>query len=263
MDEDGARGGAALSCPAMRAFLHAAAPALLCACAVPAVPADSAPRPVSVEEEDERLRFAFAWPAEAAALPALDARLRERMAAARAEARENVEADAAAAAESGYPFNPHHLSESWEVAGDSGPLLALAATIESYSGGAHGNLGFDGILWDREAGGEIATAALFDGGLDPLRDRFCAALNAERAERRGEPVRATGDDDFMTGCPSFDEIVVLPADANKDGRLDSLLFLVAPYIAGPWAEGPYPIELDLAAREAERILPRYRPAFER
>lgn len=218
--------------------------------------------PFSSEEENELYSFAFAWPAVASAIPALEARLRQRLERMRSDTLGAAEAAKAEAAQMEFPFRPHHYSESWSMLGDSGRLLSLAAEIATYSGGAHGNTRYEGLLWDRQANREIETEALFEGGLAPFGGRFCAALDRARAERRGEPVRSSAGDDFMTGCPALAERVVLPADADADGRLDSLRVLIPPYVAGPYAEGPYEISLDLTPADVERIAPEHRPAFE-
>ncbi len=54
-----------------------------------------------------------------------------------------------------------------------------------------------------------------------LRPRFCAALNAQRAENRGEPIRPDPQDPFTT-CPAFAELVLAPADGNHNRRFERL-----------------------------------------
>jgi hypothetical protein len=230
--------------------------------------AQSAPAsasPVLVEEEDPLLQFSFGWPAEAAAVPALDARFRARLAERRGDAVARAEESRADGAQGGYAFHGHFYSERWGLAGAAAGLLSLAARIESYTGGAHGNVAFDGLIWDSARDAAIEPAALFasPGGLSAITDRYCAELDRQREERRGEPVTRSADsDDFMTACPAIGEQTIVPADTDRNGRMDMIGILIAPYAAGPWAEGPYHVELPLTAADVAAIAPTYRDAFE-
>ncbi|MDQ8756410.1 DUF4163 domain-containing protein [Sphingosinicella sp. LHD-64] len=209
-------------------------------------------------EETELLEFSYAWPAEAVRDPALNAILEERMEAARFEARRTAEEDRRTRPAEA-PFNAHHYGESWIVDGDTPRLLSLSSSASTYTGGAHSNLLFAAMLWDKQAHRVLDTPSLFGSALAGLGDRYCAALVVEREERRGEP---TPQGDLFGDCPGIDQQVLAPADRDRNGRFDTLRILLPPYAAGPYVEGDYVIDVafgdaDLAAIEAD-----YRPAFE-
>lgn len=236
------------------ASLHWLAAALLlsgCAAAAPAPPAAAA-----TAESD--LDFAMEWPREAEAIPALRRWFEARRQTAEANARRMV-ADDREARGPGVPFHRHEFEERWTIVGDSVRLLSLQTQTTSYSGGAHGNFSFSGLVWDRETDRPVDAAALFAGGLAPFTDRYCAALDALREERRGEPV--VRGSDFMTDCPVLAEQLVLPEDRDRDGRFDTLGIYVAPYTAGPWAEGPYETALPLTRADLGRVDAAYRASF--
>ena len=50
-------------------------------------------------------------------------------------------------------------------------------------------------------------------------------------------------------------------DSNKDGKFDRLLLVASPYVAGPWVEGSYEIELPLTADLIAALKSEYRPSF--
>lgn len=111
----------------------------------------------------------------------------------------------------------------------------------------------------------MSVADLFSEGksaLERLRQRYCGKLNALRAERRGGPVRPTKDDDFMTGCPALDEQTIVAADTDGNGRFDMLQVWLPPYVAGPYAEGGYRIDLTVDSATAAALKPDYRTEFD-
>ncbi|MGQ0589896.1 MAG: PdaC/SigV domain-containing protein [Sphingosinicella sp.] len=207
------------------------------------------------------LDFIYAWPTAAAEDPRLRAALERDRVEARAEAERYVAEDRQSRPpEAG--FNPHYYHQNWEVAGSAPQLLSLQASIETYTGGAHGNMHFEAILWDLADGRGIAGPELFGrAALERLGPRYCDALDAERAERRGEPVRR-GSDDMFTDCPALAEQVMAPADEDGNGRFDSLRILLPPYAAGPYVEGDYIVELAFEPEDLAGIPDRFRPAFE-
>ena len=91
-----------------------------------------------------------------------------------------------------------------------------------------------------------------------IRDRFCAELDKQRAEKRGEPVVA-GDDDFTKCIDPLDQVLV---PASKDSKLiDSMTVIIGPYSAGPYAEGTYEVTLPVDAAMRKAIKTEYQDAF--
>ena len=226
-----------------------------------AVPAKTAAKPVAFERETEAFTFSYGYPAEAAALPKLAALLD----ADRAKALAELEAQAAEAQKDAqandYPYNPHMMGVSWTMTGNTAPLLAMMAEISTFSGGAHGNTGYEALLWDKPASRRIPIESLFtdiNAALEPMREPYCKALNAERLERRGE--YAGEADDMFNACPPFSDLVIVPLSVGNDG-FDRLMFVAAPYVAGPYVEGVYEISLPVTQAGLAGIKPEYRTAF--
>ena len=218
-------------------------------------------KPFAVKETAGGLEFAYAYPAEAAAVPALVDKFARDMAATKADALKMAKADSAAAKESGYPFRPHSLETEWSVAANTPRFLALQSQTYVYTGGAHGMTGYDAVLWDKARKQESSVKALMTSAAafsTAIRDRFCAILDQQRAEKRGAPV-VRGDDNF-TQCIDPMEQVLVPT--SKDGKLiDGLTVVVGPYSAGPYAEGSYEVALPVDAAMRDAIKPDYRDAF--
>lgn len=214
------------------------------------------------EETSPRLQFSYEWPAAADAVPALRTMLRRDMEAARASAIDHAEEGAREAAEDGREPMQHYYVKGWRVAGHAPGLLSLQASTETFAGGAHGNVGFSGLLWDLAVQAPVEASALLGArALERLTPRFCRALDAEREQIRGEPVRADPDDPF-TLCPPLAEQVLVPEDEDGNGRFERLHVLIPPYVAGPYADGPYTLPLAFEAGDLAGIDPRYRAAFE-
>ena len=208
----------------------------------------------AVAERSDLIEFTYAWPAAASAIPALNARLETELATDRSEALATARDDRDARVGQDYPFNGHYFRKEWAVEGDTSRLLSLAAEVETFTGGAHGNQGYDRILWDRRAERAIGVEDLFaapEAAFAALAKAFCPALDKVRAEKRGETLPLKGDD-WMTSCPALSQQALVPVDGDKDGRFETLRVLIAPYEAGPYAEGSY--EIDIAVTPAIRSL---------
>ena len=227
-----------------------------------AVVAAPAAKPFAVEDKSDLYEFDFAWPAEAAAIPELAQRFRAEMEKAKAELVGGAEEEKARRDREGMDFNPYMSSTVYETAGQSPRLLSLRVDVGGYEGGAHGNYGVGALLWDRQARREIDFAGLF--AARPNRDRlltqrWCDALNRAREEKRGEPVGGGG---MFDDCPGLDDIAIIPGDADKDGRFDRIQLVASPYVAGPWVEGAYEIELAVTPDLVAGLREEYQPSFE-
>jgi hypothetical protein len=217
--------------------------------------------PVTRAEKTDLIDYSATYPAPAATIPALKALLDKRAGDARAKAVADAREDQQAAAKDGFPFHAHYYHVDWTVAADTPRFLSLVATIATYTGGAHGMTVFEPLLWDKQAGRAVAVADLFTSrqALETaLRSRFCAALDRERARRRGEPVKH--DDDPFDACIDPAEETIVPT-ASGAGAIDGFTVYVAPYDAGPYAEGDYRIAVPVDAGTLGAIKPAYREGF--
>jgi hypothetical protein len=170
--------------------------------------------------------------------------------------------DKASREKEGFDFHGYMSSTDYETLGQSGRLLSLRVDAGSYTGGAHGNHGTGSLLWDRTAAGEIKDTDLFADAANRdrlLTQRWCDALNKAREEKRGEPVGGGG---MFDDCPKLDEIAIIPTDKNKNGRFELLTLVASPYVAGPWVEGSYEIELSVTKDLIAGLNSDYRASFE-
>lgn len=234
------------------------------AIAPPPPPAPPAPNAAArkVAEENDLYDFAYAYPAAAAAIPALRDMLDKDLDKQKAELIRDAREGQKDARQSGYPFNAYSASTDWQVVTDLPGWLSMSTILGSYSGGAHPNYVYDTILWDKTANQRRAPADLFTSKAalsKAIRAEFCAALNKQRAQKRGEPVKAGSTAMFEECIDPVDSTVIL-GSAGKQG-FDRIGVLVPPYEAGPYAEGSYEVTLPVNAAVMAAVRPEYRDAF--
>lgn len=223
---------------------------------------EPAAKAFAADEKNDLIEFHYAWSAEAAAVPQLVELFRRDMATVKAELIAGAEQDKASRGKQGVEFHGYMSSTDYKTAGRSDRLLSLSVETGSYTGGAHGNYGVSGLMWDRQAAREIKVADLFTApaNMDRLLTQpWCDALNRERERKRGEPVGGSG---LFDDCPKLDEIAIIPGDRNRNGRFDTLALVASPYVAGPWVEGSYEIELGMTPELLAALKGEYRPSFE-
>jgi hypothetical protein len=223
--------------------------------------AAAATGPHKVARTTPALDFNYEWPAEAVAIPALDLQLYTDAKKKLAEALKNAQQDQALARQQKRDFNQHDFSGTWETAGQTARLLSLQGGFGGFEGGAHPNGWTKALLWDRVSNKPISVGALFPNPADLTtltRTTYCKLLNAERAKRR-EGEKLGGDFDQ---CPKYSELSIVPADGRKDGRFNTLDIIADAYVAGPYVEGDYDIEVPVTAKLIAAMKPEYRGSFE-
>lgn len=233
-----------------------------------AAPTSSASAPAApatgrkVEVENEVYEFTYSYPAKAAAIPQLKALLDKRLATARAELEKGAKADQIEAKQNGYPYRAHSAGSTWQVVTDVPRWLSLSAEMYDYSGGAHGMSFFDALLWDKQQNLARTASDLFISKAalsSALREPFCAALDKERAKRRGEPVNRNSGDQFDECIDPAEHTIIL---GSSNGRtFDRIGVLVEPYAAGAYAEGTFEITLPVTQRVLGSVKPAYKADF--
>jgi Deacetylase PdaC len=217
-------------------------------------------RPFATHSKTPYLELQYSWSSEANAAPLLVKRFTADLHRQRTKLLAQARNAAAERKEQGFPFNPYSLVTKITTAGQTPRLLSLRIDTYAFTGGAHGNSGTKGLLWDRRRSKEVAFGDLFRRGsafLAALRGPYCRALSAERAKRRqGETFGGEFDQ-----CPPFSDLTLIPADSNRNGRFDTLLVVADPYVAGPYAEGRYEIEMPMNAARVAMITAQYRSSF--
>ena len=269
----------------MRRFIGIAVPALLlagcdwlagspdpAATPVPTATASATAKPTGsqvptkgarqVSEETDTFLFEYSYPQEAGEIPKLagwlDARLdrnRQQLAAEATRGREQ-------ARDNGFPFNKYSSGTAWEVVADIPGWLSMSADLDSYTGGAHPNYGFDTMVWDKTEGTAREPIDFFTSAQaldDVLGERLCDLLNAEREERRGMPVEE-GSDDTFDACVKPDETNLL-LGSRAGEKFDRIAIQIAPYIAGSYAEGSYEFDFAMDEELLAVVRPEYREAF--
>lgn len=219
----------------------------------------------AVEEENDTYSFDYAYPAAAGAIPDLAAMLDRKREDARSALEEQAGDDRAQAEANDYPYRPHSYSQEWKVVADTPGFLSLSGEFATYSGGAHGMYGLESLVWDKRAGRAMDGVDMFRSAEaldDALGEKLCEALDAQRAQRRGEPLPAgPGGDDFgFDSCQHVKDATVLVGSSN--GRaFDRIGIWFGPYVAGPYAEGAYELNFPVDAAVLDAVKSEYRAAF--
>lgn len=215
-----------------------------------------------VRESNELYEFSYAYPAAAGVIPALkgwfDADIEKQRAALIGQARQEKEARV----DGNFPYNPLGRWIEWKVVTDLPGYLRLSASVSTYEGGAHPNHFSDALIWDRQAGVRREPIDLFTSKQalsQSIRDDFCRALDRERSRRRGERVRRDSGNPFDECIDPVENTVILGSSHGK--AFDRLGVLVAPYSAGPYAEGDYDVTLPVTEAVLAAVKPQFRPAF--
>jgi hypothetical protein len=223
----------------------------------------------SVEEETGDFRFAYAYPAEAGNIPELASLLDRRLERLRVQLAEQSAQGREAARSNGFPFNKYSSSVQWEVVAETPSFLSLSAELTSYTGGAHGDYGFDSLVWDKSAGRALQVGEFFTSIAaleDVVDERLCELLDAERAKRRGEnsagglAASAAASDDPFNSCVPLSETTLLLG--SSDGRTFNRIGVqIGPYVAGPYAEGSWEFTMPVDAAILGVVMPEFRDAF--
>lgn len=260
-------------------LLGAAALLALAACGKPADNAKSAAvaantsnsvvaeaKPESLKFKNQYLDWSLEYPAKVAAIPALAAAIRDPAMAEKDKMLAQAKAEWADRAKMGAPLVAYEDYLTAHVAADTPQLMSLSLEWNNFTGGAHPNHGTRAMLWDKSGAKVTDFAGLFDQGLtslpDDFRSTYCAALDAERSSRRDESGGNSGSaDDPFNKCPDWSEVALIPS--AKDGGSPATFILVHadPYVAGPYAEGDYDIEVPVAEDLIEAMKSAYQPSF--
>ncbi|MXO72774.1 DUF4163 domain-containing protein [Alteraurantiacibacter buctensis] len=223
----------------------------------------------SVEEETDDFLFAYAYPAQAGNIAPLARLLDSRADRLRAQLAEQSAQGRADARSNGFPFNKYSSSVTWEVVAETPDYLSLSAELTSYTGGAHGNYGFDSLVWDKQ-GERVLQVGEFFTSLAALEEvvgeDLCDLLNAERAKRRGpdaaenQAIAGIEPDDPFNQCVPLSDTTLLLGSTNGS-KFNRIGVQIGPYVAGPYAEGSWEFTLPVTAEVLATVAPEFRDAF--
>lgn len=241
--------------PVLPRILMAAAWLLAAACASSPQTGNPDPQPIAYKLEDGRMTTELVLDPALRAHPELRTRLFDDGMTAIREF--EAEVRRARAEEGGELDTNMDLTLRWDAPAGTVRLVSADGMFWSFTGGAHGNPGFHAILWDRAALREVAPADLFRAGADlsKLDRALCDAINAAKAARGGDqawdpaPYRGEQGEDLWA-CPAALETPFSLAPGDMAGKAGGLVFLIDPYVVGPYAEGVYTAIVPAAAFSA-------------
>lgn len=222
----------------------------------------TAPVARSLEEETKLYSLSYSYPVEAAAIPALAAVLEAELKQHRGEVIKDAGEGQKDAKEAGYEFRPFARGVDWSLVTETPGWVSLLAEVYTYSGGAHPNHDFAAMLWDKAAGQRRAASDLF---VSPkalskaIRNDFCREIDKQRAEKRGEPVKR-GESGVFDDCIDPLESTLILGSSNRR-TFDRIGIMVAPYDAGPYAEGDYEVTLPVGPAVLAVVRPEFKAAF--
>lgn len=206
--------------------------------------------------------FGYSYPAVVRAIPPLKAWMDAQAAARRKQLIRDATTGRQDARKAGFPYHSYTDSTTWSVVTNTPRFLSLSLVNEAYSGGAHGMSSFDAMLWDRATQKRLAPISLFVSARAlraAIQDRFCAALDKQRAEKRGAPVNRASGDEFDKCIDPLENTLML---GSSNGRtFDRIGVTVGPYAAGPYVEGAYDVTLPVTSAIYKAVKPAYRAYF--
>ena len=219
-------------------------------------------KPVSIDDSTPLYEFSYAYPVQAAAIPGLAAWFKADAAKMKRDLVVHAKEGQSAAKADKRTYYPYGHSTKWGVVTDLPGWLSLSAQRWESLGGAHPNPWQEGLVWNKAAGKRMKGTDLFASPAAlsaAIRLPFCAALNQQRADKRGEPVNPKSRDPFdLCIDPAAQTVILGSTDKTHFTRIG---VLVDPYEAGPYAEGNYEVTLPVTAAVLRAVKPQYRSAF--
>ncbi|MFT4090792.1 MAG: DUF4163 domain-containing protein [Asticcacaulis sp.] len=205
-------------------------------------PAPESNLPLTYSHGDENAEVSLTLPEDFKRFPALHETLYTESEAELKAFTENATTTRADLKKEGFDSPPYFRTTVWHLSGETPQLASFYAEHAEFTGGAHGNMNFQTILWNKADNQPLDTASLFkpDADFKEADAYLCTQVEAERSRRNETPTRQTA-----TGftCPKLLEsrLILIPSvTPEKFGAVEALY---APYDVGPYAEGPYQIRI--------------------
>jgi hypothetical protein len=167
------------------------------------------------------------------------------------------------AAKDKYPFHPYAHWQEWQVVTDLPDWLSLSSLVGTDSGGAHPNYAYAAILWDKRAGQQRQALDLFTaraalaGRSTPISARRWTRSAPKSAAARPAWAATAA----LTPASILAQTLILGSRNHK--TFDRIGFLIAPYEAGPYAEGSYEVTLPVTPAVLAAVKPEWRGALRR
>jgi hypothetical protein len=219
-----------------------------------------APPPLTFQQKSQQANVALTLPAEVQRAPVLHRRLYAAEVKDLKSFADNAKAEFAEMGDAGAGALPSEKREDWSVADETAKLLSLRSlTYEFETGGAHPNLVYGAILWDKALQRPVTLTSLFrtDADLGPVEAALCAGIRTESKARFGA-VRAS--DDAGPNCPRLQDTPFTLAPSTTPGKVGGLTFLISPGSLGSMSEGPYEVTVPFPVF-AKLLAPAYADDF--
>jgi hypothetical protein len=204
-------------------------------------------------------KFTFSYPAAVRHYPTLSSWLGQEEHRVRTAVTAEAKADQDEAAKDHHPFHPYEAVRTWKEVTNTPRFLSLSLEFYDYTNGAHGNSGFASTVWDKTTNSRRASLSFFDP--QALRTAatadFCRQLDAERRKKRANEESSPTDFD---ACIDPTKQTLILGSSNRV-TFDRLGFLIAPYEAGPYAEGTYEVTLPVTPAILASVRPQWRRFF--
>ncbi len=213
--------------------------------------------PFLVKKDNEALDFAYGYPAEAAAIAGLASYLDKDAEKKLAEAQKAGNDDVKAAKDNGFPVRQHMFSQIWQRVAQTPKFLSLSSDVETYTGGAHGMVNFDSMLWDRQKNTVLRPLDIFtsaDAFNSAISQPFCKGIASAKKAKGIDPT--PDKDGVFESCPKAAEHTIWLG--SSDGQaLDRLTIGITAYVVGPYVEGNYRIDVPMSAALVRAVKPEY------
>lgn len=198
--------------------------------------------PLSYSHKDANAEVSLTLPEAIARFPALHESLYSEGETELKSFTENTTRIRADLAKDGFDSPAYFRKSAWHLSGETDRLASFYAEHTEYTGGAHGNMNFETLLWDKTAGAPLKPDALFAPNADfRAADAYlCTQVEAERSRRNETPTR---QNETSFPCPKLLESRVILIPSTITDKFGALEALYAPYDVGPYAEGAYRIRI--------------------
>ncbi|MCB1494113.1 MAG: hypothetical protein KDJ77_20285 [Rhodobiaceae bacterium] len=164
-------------------------------------------------------------------------------------------------------WRAYNLSVSYDDVMITPRFLDVLSVSSEYTGGAHGNTGYEAFLFDREKRAMVTLEDLFGPladdapALAAMRDFVHDDLVAQKTRRFPDVFKSEEDVGLQDIRASREFLDIFTVEPSTDGEhLGGITFHFAPYIVGAYAEGPYEVTIPQAVF-AQYLVPDYQGAF--
>lgn len=158
----------------------------------------------------------------------------------------------------GETVRPYGRSLDYAVSAETPRLISLVLNALEFTGGAHPNTTLSATVWDKQAGREVPTAALFrpDADMAGPDKALCDAVHAAKKAKVGDAA-LTGE---LKACPRLKSAALALAASTTPGKAGGVVALFSPYALGAYVEGAYRVVVPLSAIQGA-LAPAYAGEF--